>query len=302
MSAPLLRSEGARLAGDALALGSLEAHGSRLVLVGDWGPLFELLTGRRRLADGVLEIAGAAAQGAAARGQVGVLLREPPLPSSWTLHELLIDSAALLGAGPLSASRQARRALDVLGLRPHARKRLARLGPVEQRAAGVACALIGDPPVVALEQPLAGLEPSAQSALAALLERALAGRQVLCGIAALPGSPGEDALAASSDELLIVSERRLVARTRFRELGARARSYRVSVKRAGDGLLSRLAEAGYEVRRMLTAEVTTLWVTDPGELGTLPLFGAALAEGAPIVELVPAGPVGAAASRDAAGA
>ena len=124
----------------------------------------------------------------------------------------------------------------------------------------------------------------------------------VCGVAALPGSPGEDALAASSDELLIVSERRLVARTRFGELGARARSYRVSVRRAGDGLLSRLAEAGYEVRRMLTAEVTTLWVTDPGDLGTLPLFGAALAEGAPIIELVPAGPVGAAPSRDAAGA
>ena len=98
-----------------------------------------------------------------------------------------------------------------------------------------------------------------------------------------------------------MSDRRLVARTRFRELGARARSYRVTVRRPGDGLLSRLAEAGYEVRRMLTADVTTLLVTDPGGLGTLPLFGAALAEGTPIVELVPTGPVGM-ASRDAAGA
>lgn len=302
MSAPLLRSEGARLAGDTLALGTLEAQGPRLVLVGDWGPLFELFTGRRQLADGVLELAGTPAEGAAARGQVGVLLREPMLPPSWTLRELLIESAALLGAGPLAASRQTRRVLELLGLGPHARKRLSRLGPFEQRAAGVACAVIGDPPVVALEQPFAGLEPSAQSALAALLERALAGRLVLSSIAALPGSPSEDALASNSDELLIVSARHLVARTRFRDLGARARSYRVTVKQANDGLLSRLAEAGYEVRRMQTADVTTLLLTDPGHLGTLPLFGAAVAEGAPIVELVPAGPVGTAVARDAAGA
>lgn len=302
MSAPLLRSAGSRLAGDALALGDLEAQGPRLVLVGDFGPLFELLTGRRRLADGQLELAGTPAEGAAARGEVGVLLRESVLPPSWTLREILIESAALRGAGLLQAPRQARRALDALGLGPHARKRLSRLGPVEQRAAGVACALIGDPPVVALEQPFAGLEPSAQSALAVLLERALAGRRMLASIAAVPGSPSEDALAASSDELLIVSDRRLVARAPFHELGASARSYRVTVKRSGDGLLSRLAEAGYEVRRMPSADVTTLLVTDPGELGTLPLFGAALAEGAPIVELVASGPVGAALAHDAAGA
>ena len=301
MSAPLLRSEGSRIAGDALALGSLVAQGPRLVLVGDWSPLFELLTGRRHLADGLLEIAGQPAEGAAARGEVGVLSSDQLLPPSWTLRDLLIESAALRGAGLFESSRQARRALAALGLAPQAKKRVSRLGPVEQRAAAVACALIGDPPVVALEQPFAGLEPSAQSALAALLERALAGRSVLSSVAALPGSPSEDGLAASSDELLIVSDRRLVARTRFRELGARARSYRVTVRRPGDGLLSRLAEAGYEVRRMLTADVTTLLVTDPGGLGTLPLFGAALAEGTPIVELVPTGPVGM-ASRDAAGA
>jgi ABC-type Na+ transport system ATPase subunit NatA len=302
MSPPLLRSAGARLAGDALTLGDLEAQGPHLVLVGDWGPLFELLTGRRQLADGVLELAGKPAEGAAARGEVGVLPSAWVSPSSWTLRELVIESAALLGKGPIAAARQARRVLDTLGLTPYAKKRVSRLGPLEQRAAGVACALIGDPPVVALEQPFAGLEPSAQSALAALLERSLVGRRVLSGISTLPGGPGEDALAASGDELLIVSERRLVARTRFRELGARARSYRVTVKRSGDGLLSRLAEAGYEVRPMLTADVTTLWVTDPGHLGTLPLFGAAVAEGAPIIELVPGGPVGAVPSSDVAGA
>jgi len=293
MTAPLLRAAGARLAGDGLVLDGLEAHGPRLILVGDWGPLFELLLGRRQLVDGELELAGAPAGGAVARGRVGVLLREPSLPASWTLRELLVESAALFGDGPLRASRRARGVLDDLGLGPHAGKRLSRLDPLTQRAAALACALLGDPPVVALEQPFSGLEPSAQAALGGLLERVLAGRRALISMPAVPGSPSEDAFAATGDELLIASGRRLVARSHFRDLGARARSYRVSVKRSGDGLLSRLAEAGYEVRRMLTADVTTLLVTDPGGLGTLPLFGAALASGALIIELVPAGPVGA---------
>jgi len=302
MSVPLLRSAAARVAGDALSLGDLEASGSLLILVGEWGPLFDVLLGRRALADGELQLAGASAEGAAARGLAGVLRREPPLPGGWTLRELLIESAALLGDGPLRASRRARRVLDDLALAQHAGKRLSRLAPLERRAAGVACALLGDPPVVALEEPFSGLEPSEQARLSRLLERALAGRRALVSVPTLPGSPSEDRLAASSDELLFVSERRLVGRAQFRELGARARSYRVSVVRSVEGLLSRLHDAGYEVRRMLTADVTTLLVTDPRGLGTLPLFGAALAADAPIIELVPAGPVGVPAAFGAAGA
>lgn len=290
MSAALLRAVDPRLRGGELALGTFEAAGPLLVLVGAWGPLFQLITGQLELADGALELGGAPAQAAAARGAVGVLLREPGLPLGWSVREVVLESAALLGAGPLRARRDARHVLGELGLAPLASKKLSRLRPAEQRAVALACALLGDPPLLALEEPFTGLSPSAQLELAPSLERALRGRQALVSVPALPDGPGADALAAWSQELLLLSERRLVARCSYRDLGARARSYRVTLQRSVDGVLSRLGEAGYEVRPMSTPQVTTLLVTDPAGLGTVPLFGAALAAGAPIIELVPAAP------------
>jgi ABC-type multidrug transport system ATPase subunit len=285
-SPPLLRSLGPRLSGAGLELGSFEANGPLLVLVGGWGPLFELLAGRRQLSDGQLEVGGATAQAAAGRAGLGLLLRDAALPPSWTLGEVMLESARLLGSGRWRASRQARRALDELGLRELGGKRLARLRPGEQRAAALACATLGEPSVLALEEPLSGLEPSEQALVAGVLERACRGRQALVSVRELPGSPSEAALAARSSELLFISERRLVARGTYPELSSRTHSYRVVVRRSVDALLSALVETGYEVRRMFSSEATTLWVADTTGLGTLPLLRAALAADAPIIELV----------------
>jgi hypothetical protein len=154
--------------------------------------------------------------------------------------------------------------------------------------------------VLALEQPFAGLEPSDQAIVASVLKRALPGRALLSSVAELPGSACEDALAAESSELLFISEQRLVARGSYRELFSGARSYRVVVQRSVDALLSRLTEAGYEVRRMSTTDPAALRVTDEKALGTVPLFRAALAADAPIIELVAVGLGGAALPEVAA--
>jgi ABC-type multidrug transport system ATPase subunit len=285
-SAPLLRSVSPRLSGAQLELGSFEANGPLIVLVGGWGPLFELLSGRRQLSDGQLEVGGAAAEAAAGRAGLGLMLRDAALPSSWTLGDVVVESARLLGSGRWRASRQARRVLEELGLRELAGKRLARLRPGEQRAGAIACATLGEPSVLALEEPLSGLEPTEQERVLGVLERACHGRQALVSVRELPGSASEAALAARSSELLFVSERRLVARGRYSELSSPTHSYRVVVRRSVDALLSGLAETGYEVRRMFSSEVTTLWVADTTGLGTLPLLRAALAADAPIIELV----------------
>jgi ABC-type multidrug transport system ATPase subunit len=284
--APLLRSVNPRLSGAELELGSFEANGPLLVLVGGWGPLFELLAGRRQLSDGRLEVGGATAAAAAGRAGVGLMLREAALPPSWTLGEVVLESARLLGSGRWRASRQARGALEELGLRELWGKRLARLRPGEQRAAAIACATLGQPPVLALEEPLSGLEPTEQELVMGVLERACRGRQALISVRELPGSASEATLAARSSELLFISERRLVARGTYPELSSRTRSYRVVVRRSVDALLSGLAETGYEVRRMFSSEATTLWVADTTGIGTLPLLRAALAADAPIIELV----------------
>jgi ABC-type multidrug transport system ATPase subunit len=285
VSAALLVSEAPRLSGGGLELGSFEAEGPCLVLLGAWLPLFELFAGRRRLEGGRLLVGGVPAEAAAASGAVGLMLRDAPLPPSWSLREVLVSSALLAGEPRRRAAERVSQVLEQLGLEGLANGKLSRLRPGEQRAAGVAAALVGDPLVLALEEPFFELEPSEQEWLERVIERAALGRAALISLPELPGSSSENALAARSSELLFLSERRLVARGNYGELRQRSRSYRVIVQRSVDALLSRLAEAGYEVRRMLAGDVTTLLVTDAQGTGTVPLLQAALAADAPILEL-----------------
>ncbi|HTV19458.1 MAG TPA: hypothetical protein VMG12_12320 [Polyangiaceae bacterium] len=286
VAAPLFECDDARFAGVELSLGRVSAQGSLIVLVGGWAPLFDVLAGFRQLAGGRLSLAGQPAEGAAGRGHVGLARRDAPLPS-WPALEVVAASAELLGDSRRRASERARQALADLGLEALGKKRPPALRPAELRALAIAAATLGEPRVLALEEPLSGLEPSGQAYVDAVIGRALRGRAGLVSVPELPGTPSEDALAARSDELLFVAGRRLVARGGYRELSARATRYRVVVARSGEALLARLSEAGYEVRQMSTADATTLWLTDATGLGTLPLFRAALAVEAPILELVP---------------
>jgi ABC-2 type transport system ATP-binding protein len=294
VTSPLLESVDPQLEGTALALGQLSASGPLLVLVGAWGPLFDLIAGARRLRGGRLQLAGFPAEGAAATGDVGLARRDAPLPPTWTVAEVLTASAELLGQSRRRASELARQALADLGLAELAGKRLSRLRPPERRAVNIAAAMIGEPRVLALEEPFAELEPSGQAYVEALIGRAVTGRSAIVSVPELPGSPSAEALAARSQELLFLSGQRLVARGSYRDLSSRARSYRVVVTRSADALLSGLVEAGYEVRPMLTRDVSTLWLTDVTGIGTVPIFRAALAADAPVVELVAAGLSGAA--------
>jgi ABC-type multidrug transport system ATPase subunit len=274
VTAPLLRCDQPRFVGEAVSFGQFEAQGPRLVLVGAWAPLFELLAGERSLSGGSVQVAGIDAEGAARSGRVGLALRDAPLPPSWTLGEVLKHSAALLGDGRRLAAERARLAAD-------------ELGPGERRAASIAAACLGEPAVLALEEPFAGLEPASQAYVVAVLERALRTRPALISVCELSASVEQDNFVQSSDELLFLARHGLVARGPYAELVRAATSYRVVVTRSAEGLLSRLTEAGYEVRRVELAEVTSLVVVDSGSLGTLPLFRAALEADAPIVELVP---------------
>lgn len=287
MTEPLLRSDQPRFVGEAVSLGQFEAQGPRLVLVGAWAPLFELLAGERRLSGGSVRVAGIEAEGAARSGRVGLALRDAPLPPTWTLGEVLRHSAALLGDGRRFATERARLAAEDLGLGELWSKKLSRLGPGERRAASVAAACLGEPDVLAIEEPFAGLEPSSQAYVVGVLERATRARPALISVSELSGSAEQDGFVQSSDELLFLARQGLVARGRYAELVRAATSYRVVVTRSAEGLLSRLTQAGYEVRRVELAEVTSLVVVDAGSLGTLPLFRAALELDAPIVELVP---------------
>ncbi len=283
----LLVCDRPRFLGSPLELGQLEADGPLLVLVGGWAPLFQLLAGRLRLLGGSITIAGQSAERAVASGHAGLLLCDAPFPDGWQLADVLRQSAALLGLSGRMAARRAREAAAELGLTPLLGRTYGRLRPLERRLTGLAVALLGEPAVLALEEPFRGLEPSARAELAALLPRALRGRPALVSVAELPGEVEQDTFVQGSSELLFASELGLVARGSYAELAAATGNYRVVVLRHADELGARLSEAGYQVLPRRAAGGLGLLLSDASSLGTGPLLEAALAVDAPIVELGP---------------
>lgn len=283
---PLLSCQQPRIVEWQLELGQFEAAGPLLVLVGAWRPLFGLLTGQRRLDSGVLRIQGVDAEGAAARG-IGVAPAGVRWPASWSVMELLTESARLLGESRRRGADGARAVAEELGLDDLLRRPLSALGPGQRRGVAIAIAALGAPRALALDDPFEGLEPSAEAYVVRLIERAVAARPVLLSVQSLPGDPERDTLPRAANELLFLGPSGLSARGTYSELMAGATTYRVSTPRSAGLLLSALAEAGYEVRRVMGADDTALMVTDASRLGTGPLFEASLAAGIPIIELRP---------------
>jgi len=179
---PLLRLDGARI--DAPGDGPLaealtaEAAGPRVGLVGSWTPLFRALVRDARVVAGRAEVLGVPIELAVARGSLGVALAAAPLPPGWQGSDYVLESARLAGLGR-GARAAARGALARLGLERMARRPVRALSPVERRALLVAHAIVNDPPALAVEDPLDGLDPGAAASLRVVLERASQGRCLL---------------------------------------------------------------------------------------------------------------------------
>ena len=201
MTTPLISCDRPRFDGSALELGQFEAAGPRLVLVGAWTPLFELLAGKRKLTSGQLLLAGEPAQEAVAEGHVGLVLADAPLPSTWTILESAAQSGGLVGMSRGEAARAIRELGRQLGMTEQLNRPYGKLSSIDRRLGSIAIALLGEPEVVALEEPFSGLEPSARAALASSLGRVLNGRNVLVSISEVPGSLEQDGFVQSSDEL-----------------------------------------------------------------------------------------------------
>ncbi len=181
-SPALLRLDGARI--DAPGDGPLaealtaEAAGPRVGLVGGWAPLFRALVREARVVAGRAEVLGVPAELAVARGALGVALAAAPLPPGWRGSDYVLESARLAGLGR-GAGAAARGTLARLGLERMARRPVRALSPVERRALLVAHAIVNDPPALAVEDPLDGLDPGAAASLRVVLERASQGRSLL---------------------------------------------------------------------------------------------------------------------------
>jgi ABC-2 type transport system ATP-binding protein len=178
-----------------------------------------------------------------------------------SLRDPLTHVGALLDAGTLQPSRTARNHLlwlarsqgldgrrvdEVLrqvGMRSAARRRAGGFSLGMRQRLGIAAALLGDPPVLMLDEPVNGLDPEGIRWMRGLL-RSLAGE----GRAVLVSSHLMSELEDTADHLVVVGKGRVIADTSVADLITTASGGRVTVRTAAHSeAMSVLGHAGATV-------------------------------------------------------
>lgn len=224
---PTLGARGARidLMGRPLLSGvELACEAERVALLGDWSPLFKLLSGEAELAAGTLELSGLPARRAVVEGAAGVALLDPPLPQAWTAERVLASGAELAGIARKTAVKLAQKTLERLGLVELGARRVGQLALSDRRALVLAHALLTAPRVLCIEDPLVGLDTAGEEALLSVLARASVERRLLVSLSNLDRSAVARQLAATCTEQI-----RLVSGVAIREAAPSAPSSRVTV-------------------------------------------------------------------------
>jgi ABC-2 type transport system ATP-binding protein len=195
---------------------ALELSAGRIAgLVGPSGSgkttLMRAIAGVQRIEAGEVTVLGAPAGAPATRGRVGYLTQEHAIYRDLTVAENLRFFARLAGAGSGAvAEAVARVRLDGL------QSRLAgRLSGGQQARVALACALIGDPPLLVLDEPTVGVDPVLRDELWTLFHRLAAG-----GAALLVSSHVMEE-ANRCDEIVLLREGRVLSRGTPAELRAR---------------------------------------------------------------------------------
>lgn len=158
------------------ALDSLTLHIGEGESVGLLGPngagkttLFRALTGLIRPTAGTIRIDGADPTGLAWKTGLGYLSEQAAAYDHLTATEWLIYGGQLAGLTGREARRRARLTLDRVGLAGAAGRRLRGFSKGMRQRLGLAQAILHDPPLLLLDEPMSGLDPHGRQLVRELL-------------------------------------------------------------------------------------------------------------------------------------
>jgi ABC-type multidrug transport system ATPase subunit len=213
-----------RWPGGAVGLDALTFSVPRGAVAGFVGPngagkttTFSLLAGFLTADAGEIEVLGRPlADPWLRKGGLGLLPQDAELPLRHTPRELLAHLARLSGLRGSAVSASVERALADVALTDRADHRIATLSHGMRRRAAIATALVGDPPLIVLDEPTAGLDPMQARALReALLARRGSGTLIL-------SSHNLDELERICDHVVMIDAGRCVAEGPLHEVTGRS--------------------------------------------------------------------------------
>ncbi|MFG1923782.1 ABC transporter ATP-binding protein [Cryptosporangium sp. NPDC048952] len=186
-------------------VGFLAAPGSVVGLLGPSGcgktTLMRCLVGVQKVRSGTVTVLGEPAGSAPLRRRVGYVTQAPSVYGDLTVRENARYFAAVLGVSPAEADR----AVSDVGLSDHAGQRVDALSGGQRTRASLACALVGRPDVLVLDEPTVGLDPVLRNELWQRFHELAA-----AGTALVVSSHVMDE-AGRCDRLLLMREGRFVA-------------------------------------------------------------------------------------------
>jgi ABC-2 type transport system ATP-binding protein len=186
---------------------------------------FSMLAGYLEPTSGSVKIFGHHPKDTGAlRNRVGVLPQDALLPSRVRAGALLIHFARLQGFSAAVAKKMAVEMLDQVGLAESFHTRCGTLSHGMAKRVGIAQAFLGDPELVLLDEPTAGLDPKNAHHLRELIRaRRANGRTIIIS------SHNLHELESLCDAAAIIDRGRLVAHGTMSELTGASREVRIVI-------------------------------------------------------------------------
>ncbi len=210
--------------GPHLALGNVSLAARRGSITGLLGPsgcgkttLMRSIVGSQIIESGTVTVLGLPAGAAELRRRVGYVTQSASVYADLTVTDNVAYFASLYGRPRSTVSAT----IEAVGLTSHARTRADELSGGQLGRVSLACALVGDPELLVLDEPTVGLDPLLRVELWEHF-RSLARR----GVTVLVSSHVMDE-ADQCDDLLLLREGRLVAHLTPAELRAQTGEIRL---------------------------------------------------------------------------